>query len=136
MSKQSKNPTGAPKGKRPRVPIRAKLLGALFVPLLAVVVLSLTQVNQAQDRQQRVEEETALAGVALTPGGLTAALIVEQGDAVVTALGLRDTATFPTAGWEESKAQTDKAVKELKDSVNQAGPVARKIYSNTFASLE
>ena len=136
MSKPAKHQTGAPTPKRPKVPIRAKLLAALFVPLVAVAGLSLVQVNQAQDRKSTVEEETALAGVALTPGGLSAALIVEQADAVVTVLDLRGTATLPTKDWSESTAQTDAALESLRKSVAEGGPVARKIYANTFADIE
>lgn len=135
MSKPAKHQTGAPTPKRPKVPIRAKLLAALFVPLVAVAGLSLVQVNQAQDRKSTVEE-TTLAGVALTPGGLSAALIVEQADAVVTVLDLRGTATLPTKDWSESTAQTDAALESLRKSVAEGGPVARKIYANTFADIE
>ena len=118
------------------VPIRAKLLAAVIVPLAAVAALSLVQVNQAQDRLTTVEEETRLAGVALTPGGLTDALIVEQGDAVVSMLGMRPTATFPTKNFDESMADTDAALDDLKQSVNEAGPVARQIFANALADIE
>ena len=128
MGKPSINQAGAPRAKRAMVPIRAKLVAALVVPLAAVAALSLVQVNQAQDRQTTVEEETQLAGVALTPGGLTDALIVEQGDAVVSILGMRPTATFPTKNFDESMADTDAALDDLKQSVNEAGPVARQAH--------
>ena len=136
MGKPSINQAGAPRAKRAMVPIRAKLVAALVVPLAAVAALSLVQVNQAQDRQTTVEEETQLAGVALTPGGLTDALIVEQGDAVVSILGMRPTATFPTKNFDESMADTDAAVEDLKQSVDDAGPVARRIFANALADIE
>jgi signal transduction histidine kinase len=136
MGKPTENQAGAPRAKRALVPIRAKLAAALLVPLVAVVALSLVQVNQAQDRQTTVEEETKLAGVALAPGGLTDALIVEQGDAVVTVLGMRETATFPTQSIEESMADTDAALEDLKQSVEQGGPVARRIFANALADIE
>lgn len=136
MGKSSQDRAGAPRAKRALVPIRAKLGAALIVPLAAVAALSLVQVNQARDRQTTVEQETRLAGVALTPGGLIDALIVEQGDATVTVLGLRETATFPTANFDESMAETDAAVEALRDSVAQAGPVAKRIYANTLGDIE
>ena len=135
MGKPSTNPAGAPRAKRAKVPIRAKMGAALIVPLAAVAALSLVQVNQARDRQATVEEETTLAGVALTPGGLTDALIVEQGDATVTVLGIRETATFPTKDFEESKAATDKALEQLEASVENGGPVAKRVFANALVDI-
>lgn len=136
MGKPSDDQSVTMERKRALLPIRAKLAAAILVPLVAVAGLSMVQVNQARDRRTAVEEETRLAGVALNPGSLVDALIVEQGDATVSILGMRDTAVFPTDSFEESVAETDQALADLKKAVASGGPVAKRIFATPLADIE
>jgi signal transduction histidine kinase len=135
MNRTTDQPTKV-KRKQVPIPIRAKLFAALVVPLVAVAALCWVQVSQARDHVAEVEAETSLARVALSPDGLVGALIVEQADATVTALSLRETATIPTENWEESVAQTDAALTAFRDGLEESGPVAEALFADTLADLE
>ena len=125
-----------PSRRRVRFPIWLKILAALVVPLIAVAGLAYLQVQQANDRVAEVDDETALASVALSPGSLVDALIIERGDALVTMLGIRETATFPTDNFDESMAETDTAVTSLSGAVDDGGQVAQDAFTETLRILE
>ncbi|MCB0978310.1 MAG: nitrate- and nitrite sensing domain-containing protein [Acidimicrobiales bacterium] len=118
-----------------RIPIWLKILSALVVPLLVVAGLAWLQVRQANDKVTKVDRETSLASVASSPGGLVDALIVERGDALVSMLGIRETATFPTKSLKDSMAATDKAVTDLKKAVQAGGEEAQDAFADTLRVL-
>ncbi len=121
---------------RVTIPIRVKLLAALVVPLVAVAVLCYLQVSQARDHVAEVEAQTALARVALSPDGLVNALIVEQADATVSSLSLRDTATLPTKDWAQSFGATDTALASFRAGLEGSGPVAEALFAETLDGIE
>lgn len=118
------------------IPIRLKLLGSVVVPLVAVAVMCYLQVDQARDRVDEVEVETALASVTLQPGGLVDALITEQGDATVTLLGLRETSPIPTENFDASMEDTDEAIANFRQALDAGGPVAQELFATTISGIE
>lgn len=119
-----------------RFPIWLKILAALVVPLIVVAGLAWLQVRQANDKVAKVDDETALASVAVSPGGLVDALIVERGDALVTMLGIRETATFPTEDFDESMAETDAAIATLRAAVADGGVIAQEAFREVLQYVE
>jgi len=118
-----------------RIPIWLKMATALVVPLVAVAGLCLVQINNARDRVAEVDHETSLAGVALAPGGLLDALIVERGDATVTILGIRGTSAMPTKNFADSVSETDIAIKKLQAGVDKGGPEAEAAFGPALMDL-
>ena len=114
------------------------MAAALVVPLVAVAGLSLAQVNQANEKVERVDSETDLARTALAPGGLVDALVVEQGDLTVSLLGIprQSTAVMPTKDWAESVEQTDAALVSLRAGVDDGGPVAQALFLPALKGIE
>lgn len=132
----SSRPTTFTGRKRVLFPIRMKLVAALVLPLTAVAALCWVQVSQARDQVAEVEAETDLARTALAPGGLVDALIVEQGDATVTPLGLRETAQLTFETYEETVAATDTALTEFRAGLADGGPVAVALFEPTLERIE
>jgi signal transduction histidine kinase len=130
--------TQLPQGpsRRAVLPIRLKLAAALLVPLAAVASLCWVQVSQSRDRVKDVETETNLARTSLAPGGLVDALIVEQADATVSLLAIRETTTLPTRNWKESYTATDKALASLRKGIEAGGPAAKAAFGDTLDGIE
>ena len=133
MSEPATNATS--EAPRATIPIWAKMAAALIVPLLAVAGMSLVQIKHARDKVASVDRETGLASVALAPGGLVDSLIVERGDATLTVVGIRNTATFPTASFAESIAATDTGLASLTKAVDGRGPDAQKVFGPTLKGM-
>lgn len=119
-----------------RFPVWMKMVAAVVVPLGVVALLAMLQVLQARDKVRQVDEETTLAAVALAPGGLFDALIIERGDAAVSVVGARDGTGIHTESFAESISDSDAAAQRLREAVEDGGPRVEEAYRDAFVALD
>lgn len=118
------------------IPIRVKMAAALAVPLLAVSTLSIAQVGRARSELARIDRETDLASIALAPGGLTEALILEQADGAATVTGQRANTELVAEDFAASAADTDRAVRRLRAATRGGGEVAADAYADILGTID
>jgi signal transduction histidine kinase len=92
-----------------RVPIRLKLAGALAVPLIALVLVTILEVVQTSGERRDIRQETDLARTAIGPSGLLITLQNERTWPAVEIMGFEDAVAVPVEGYDETRSQTDAA---------------------------
>ena len=93
-----------------RVSIRSKLAGALAVPLVALVAVTVIEgVRTSRDRVE-VSRQTDLARAVIGPTGLLTTLQNERAWPPAEMGGIEGTITVPVEGYEETRGQTDAAI--------------------------
>ena len=119
-----------------RISIRAKLALALLVPVLAMSVVSIYEVDQANTEVDRVRADTDLAAAALGPGSLIRVLQDERNDSAVSAVGLRESANLPTEDLAETREVVDAAAAEFRAELASAGPRAEQVYASALEAFD
>jgi signal transduction histidine kinase len=100
-----------------RVPIRLKFAGALAVPLVALVAVTILEVVQTSDARSEIRQQTDLARAAIGPSGLLITLQNERTWPAVEIFGFDSTVTVPVAGYEETRRETDAAIAAFDDQL-------------------
>ncbi|MGH9107729.1 MAG: ATP-binding protein, partial [Acidimicrobiales bacterium] len=126
--------------------IRTKLIAAFAVPLAILVAVAGLETFSSMGQINRVNEETALATAAVSPGGVVQALQTEREYAVLRVLGAAT--GLPNAlaglgprqgGLSQAPAQvvetTDSAVDGFRQTVASAGSEAQGTYSGALAAF-
>jgi signal transduction histidine kinase len=104
-----------------RTPIRMKLAAALTVPLIGLVLITAVEVVDTADEGDRVRNQTALARASIGPAGIITSLQNERTWAAVELIGQEGAVQPPVVGYEESRAVTDDAIIEFRDTL-ESGP--------------
>ncbi len=105
-----------------RIPVSAKLVAALAVPLAALVTVSLIEVHRSDERADAVVRQAALAEATTGPGGVVAALQDERDRAVADLVGAELGAEVAPDLLSESEARaaTDQAIEQFGQTVESA----------------
>ncbi|HEX6568873.1 MAG TPA: nitrate- and nitrite sensing domain-containing protein [Acidimicrobiales bacterium] len=100
-----------------RVPIRLKLAAALSIPLLALGIVTVIEVLKAANTVDEVREQTDLAEAAIGPSGLITTLQNERTWPAVDLIGQVDSVNVPVEGYEQTRAETDRALALFREQV-------------------
>jgi signal transduction histidine kinase len=114
-----------------RVPIRMKLAGALVVPLLALVIVTVLEVVQSSRDVEQVREQTALAESSIGPASLLSRLEDERNAAGVWLLGpvAGDQINLPIEDNGEARDGTDAALEEFRAEIETQGGEVEEAYT-------
>ncbi|HET8620324.1 MAG TPA: nitrate- and nitrite sensing domain-containing protein [Acidimicrobiales bacterium] len=119
-----------------RVPIRLKLAAALAVPLVALCIMTSLEVRALGGEVDEVTAQAALARAAVGPNGLINHLQDERTWAAVELVGSNSLGvTAPVESYEETRQATDEAVRELREQIRGAGPVAAAAFGPALENL-
>ncbi|HEX8803763.1 MAG TPA: nitrate- and nitrite sensing domain-containing protein, partial [Acidimicrobiales bacterium] len=118
-----------------RVPIRMKLAGALMVPLLALGVVTLLEVLKASHEVDDIRSQTDLARAAIGPSGLITTLQNERTWPAVELVGFDEAVTVQVHGYEETRAQTDAAIAEFRDTIENGNETVADIFRAPLEGL-
>jgi len=119
-----------------RVPIRAKVAAALFVPLLALLIFSAAEVQQAAHSTADVRNETTLAQASVGPAGIITSLQEERNWAALEGVGLQDQYPVAVRGFGPTRKKTDDAIDKFRDFVERKGGTAEATYRTAFRYLD
>ena len=118
-----------------RIPIRMKLAGALAVPLLALVVVTVLEVVQAARDADQAREQRALAEATIGPVSLLSTLENERNAAAVYLLDAVDAFALPVEDNAEARADTDASVADLRNQVASLGGPVETAYQGALDRL-
>ena len=118
-----------------RVPIRMKLAGALAVPLIALVVVTMLEVVQSSRDADKAREQRALAEATIGPISLLSNLENERNAAAVYLLDAVDAFALPVEDNAEARAVTDASVTELRNQVQSLGGAVEATYQPALDQL-
>lgn len=132
-----------------RIPVSAKLVAALAVPLVALVTVSLVEVHRSDQRADEVRRQASFAVATTGPGGVIDALQAERNRALADqVLGTAaPTEQAPDAeeqfegvqsslpSEEEARAATDEALVEFEATVESSSAEVRAAYASSLSVL-
>jgi signal transduction histidine kinase len=118
-----------------RVPIRLKLAAALSIPLLALTAVTVLEVLKSADEVDEIRDQTDLAKAAIGPSGLIASLQNERTWPGIDLVGFGGQVTVPVEGYEETRAETDRALDEFRERVTSEGDAIAAAYEPALAGL-
>jgi signal transduction histidine kinase len=118
-----------------RVPIRMKLAGALAVPLVALVLVTVFEVTQTVRNAARVREQNALAQSSLGPVSLLSVLENERNAAAVYLLDQQEAFALPVNDNDEARADVDNAIAEFRSEIESQGGEIAEAYGPALARL-
>ena len=118
-----------------RIPIRMKLAGALAVPLLALVVVTVLEVVQAARDADEAREQRALAEATIGPVSLLSTLENERNAAAVYLLDQVEAFALPVEDNAEARADTDASVADLRNQVASLGGPVETAYQGALDRL-
>ena len=104
-----------------RVPIRLKLLGALAVPLIALVIVTALEVYQSAEEERDVRDQTSLAEASIGPASLLSRIEDERNAAGVYMLNAQDAFALPVEDNAQAREATDKEVADFRAQVEGMG---------------
>ena len=119
-----------------RVPIRLKLAAALSIPLLALGVVTVLEVVKSVNDVSEVREQTDLAVSATGPSGVITALQNERTWPGVDLVGYAGAVTVPVEGYEQTRADTDEAIRQFRDLVTAKGGAIAAAYVPVLDQLD
>jgi len=118
-----------------RVPIRVKLVGALAVPLVALVIVTALEVYQSADEARDVRDQTSLAEASIGPASLLSRVEDERNAAGVYMLNAQDQFALPVEDNAEARAATDQAVADFREQVQRLGGEVEAAYSPALDAM-
>src|SRR4029453_412870 len=119
-----------------RIPIRAKVAGALAVPLLALVVAAGIGVSANGAQAAEVARQAELATASIGHAGLLSALQNERNQAMIQMLGLSGRLTLEVDDGGDARARTDAAHTALHQQIAGQGDRLREDYAAALDSLD
>ena len=119
-----------------RIPIRAKVAGAVAVPLIALVVAAWVGVSTNAAQASRVADQAELATASIGHAGLISALQNERNQALIQMLGLSGRIVLEVDGLDEARVQTDAAYTHLHHQIAGQGDTLRADYADALRSLD
>ncbi|MGH9290936.1 MAG: HAMP domain-containing protein, partial [Acidimicrobiales bacterium] len=112
-----------------------KLVGALAVPLVALVIVTALEVYQSADEARQVRDQTALAEASIGPASLLSLLEDERNAAGVYMLDAQDAFALPVEDNAEARAATDEAVADFRDQVQDLGGEVEAAYGPAIDAM-
>ncbi|HKY65393.1 MAG TPA: nitrate- and nitrite sensing domain-containing protein [Acidimicrobiales bacterium] len=119
-----------------RIPIRLKLVGALAVPLTALIVVTTLEVAASARDAAEVREQRDLAESSIGPVSLLSVLENERNAAAVYLLDQQDAFALPVEDNAEARSITDGAVAELRAEVEARGGAVEEAYAPALARMD
>lgn len=119
-----------------RIPIKAKSVAALTVPLVLLLVVAGLEVAKSVHEAREVRQQTDLATASIGPSGLVTTLQNERNFATMWMIGTEDTVDLPVDSIDESRRATDAATEAFGQEVARKGGDVERIYSPALAALE
>ena len=119
-----------------RVPIRLKLMGALAVPLVALVIVTALEVYQSADEAREVRDQTALAEASIGPASLLSLIEDERNAAGVYMLDAQDLFALPVEDNAQARAATDKEVAAFREQVESIGGDVEAAYRPALDAMD
>src|SRR5215471_6673385 len=118
-----------------RIPIRAKVAGALAVPLIALVVFAGIGVSTNAEAAARVTRQADLATASIGHAGLISALQNERNEALIEMLGLTGRIALEVNDRTDARQQTDAAHTGLHHEIAGQSDQLQKDYAAAMDSL-
>ncbi|HET6835633.1 MAG TPA: nitrate- and nitrite sensing domain-containing protein, partial [Acidimicrobiales bacterium] len=112
-----------------------KLVGALAVPLVALVIVTALEVYQSADEARDVRDQTSLAEASIGPASLLSRLEDERNAAGVYMLNAQDQFALPVEDNAEARAATDEAVADFREQVQRLGGEVEAAYSPALDAM-
>jgi signal transduction histidine kinase len=118
-----------------RVPIRLKLAGALVVPLVALVVVTVLEVLDTYSDVDEARDQAELATSTIGPPSLLSKLEDERNAASIYLLNLEDAFALPVEDNAEAWAATDRALDEFQADIERRGGGMAETYGPALDAL-
>ncbi|HET6665044.1 MAG TPA: nitrate- and nitrite sensing domain-containing protein, partial [Acidimicrobiales bacterium] len=110
-------------------------MGALAVPLVALVIVTALEVYQSADKARQVREQTSLAEASIGPASLLSLLEDERNAAGVYMLDAQDAFALPVEDNAQARAATDKAVADFREQVQDLGGEVEAAYGPALDAM-
>jgi len=118
-----------------RIPIRLKLASALALPLAALAVVSALELAESTRWVNEVNRQADIARASIGPSGLLRSLQNERTWPAVELIGFTSM-TVPVAGYDETRADTDKAITTFREQIEDADPSVQEAFRDALAGLD
>jgi signal transduction histidine kinase len=118
-----------------RIPIRAKVAGALALPLVGLVAAAVIGVSATNSVSESISRQTSLASASVGHAGLIGALQEERNQALLEMLGFRDALELEVRDATTARARTDAASTALHHSISGQRDRLREDYATALESL-
>ena len=102
-----------------RIPIRLKLVGALLVPLVALVTVTSIEAITISGDVNDVKDQASLAETSLGPSSLVTAIEHERDAAGVYLIGQEDAFSLPVEDNAQARRETDAALDAFRANLPQ-----------------
>jgi signal transduction histidine kinase len=111
-------------------------MGALAVPLVALVIVTALEVYQSADEARDVRDQTALAEASIGPASLLSLIEDERNAAGVYMLGAEDLFALPVEDNAQARAATDEAVADFREQVESLGGDVEAAYGPALDAMD
>jgi signal transduction histidine kinase len=118
-----------------RIPIRAKVAGALALPLVGLVAAVVIGVSATNSVSESISRQTDLASASVGHAGLIGALQDERNQALLDMLGLDNALVLEVPDTPTARARTDAASTALHHSISGQRDRLRDDYAAALESL-
>src|SRR5262245_9303902 len=118
-----------------RIPIRAKVAGALAVPLIALMIFAGIGVSTNAEAASQVTRQAWLATASIGHAGLISALQNERNQALIEMLGLQGRIALEVNDRTDARQQTDAAHTTLHHDIAAQSEGLREEYTTALDSL-
>jgi signal transduction histidine kinase len=118
-----------------RIPIRAKVAGALALPLVGLVAAVIIGVSAINSVSESISRQTGLASASVGHAGLIGALQDERNQALIEMLGLGNALVLEVPDTPSARARTDAASTALHHSISGQSGRLRDDYAAAMESL-
>ncbi|HEY8526973.1 MAG TPA: nitrate- and nitrite sensing domain-containing protein, partial [Acidimicrobiales bacterium] len=119
-----------------RIPIRLKLVGALLVPLVALVTVTAVEARSISDDVRAIKDEAELAEISLGPSSLVTHLEHERDAAGVYIIGQEDVFALPVEDNADARRRLDGALADFRADVEARGGWLREVYGPALEALD
>jgi signal transduction histidine kinase len=111
-------------------------MGALAVPLVALVIVTALEVYQSADEARDVREQTDLAEASIGPASLLSLIEDERNAAGVYMLDAQDAFALPVEDNAQARAATDKEVAAFREQVESLGGEVEAAYGPALDAMD
>ncbi|MDD9368642.1 MAG: HAMP domain-containing protein, partial [Acidimicrobiales bacterium] len=113
-----------------------KLVGALAVPLSALIIVTTLEVRNAAQEASAIRDQTALAGISLGPTSIMSAIEWERNAASVAMLGMEDAFSLPEEDPAKAAIETNGAIETFRAEVDRQDQAIVDAYAPAFEALD
>ncbi len=111
-------------------------MGALAVPLVALVIVTALEVYQSADEARDVRQQTALAEASIGPASLLSLIEDERNAAAVYMLDAQEAFALPVEDNAQARAATDKEVAAFREQVENLGGEVEAAYGPALDAMD